>query len=39
MPRPHLARQLDSGSPPPGGYRIGLDWITELAQIVARLFG
>jgi len=26
MPVPHLAWQLGSGSPPPGGYRIGLDW-------------
>jgi hypothetical protein len=39
MPGPHLAWQLDSGSPPTGGYRIGLDWITGLVLTVAGLFG
>jgi hypothetical protein len=39
MPGPHLAWQLDSGSPQPGGYRIGLDWITGLVLTLAELFG
>jgi hypothetical protein len=39
MPGPHLAWPLDSGSAPLGGYRIGSNWITDLVQIVARLFG
>jgi hypothetical protein len=39
MPGPHLACLLDSDSTPPGGYRIGSNLITDLVQIVARLFG
>jgi hypothetical protein len=39
MPGPHLAQQFESGSTPPGGYRIGSNWINDLLQIVARLFG
>ena len=39
MPGPHLAWQLDSGSPPPGGYRIGLVCITSLVLTVTGLFG
>jgi hypothetical protein len=34
-----LAWQLDSGSPPLGGYRIGLDGITDLVLTVTGLFG
>jgi len=39
MPVPHLTWKLDSGSPPPGGDRSGLDGITDLALTVAGLFG
>jgi hypothetical protein len=39
VPGTHLAWLLDSGSTPPGGYLIGSNWITNLVQLVARLFG
>lgn len=39
MPGQHVAWQLDSGIPPPGGYRIDSHWTTGLVLMVARLFG